>query len=194
MSLPRTLIWASLIVLTAACSGDSSEPNETASGGAGSSASSSSSGSASGANTGGAADPAATLPDPCTLVTKDEASAAMGGIAAEGSSDLISRPGMPTGRSCSYRATSGPGAVQLTIWSVSDELAAAYKEQARGFGDVNDIAGVGDSAYRVGWPQLVVRKDDYLLDLAVELVKYHPDTAQAALKTMATTSIGRLTP
>jgi hypothetical protein len=101
---------------------------------------------------------------------------------------------MPTGRSCSYRAVSGPGAVQLTIWRVGNDLAATYKEQQRGFGDVHDVAGVGDSAFRVGWPELVVRRGEYLLAFAVELVKYHPDTAQAALKTMGTTSIGRLGP
>lgn len=179
---------ALLIATLGACS--SGAPGGTGPGSS-STTSSSSSGATSSGGTGGGSS-ATALPDPCALITRDEAAAAVGGAMAEGRSDLVSSPGMPDGRSCSFRAASGPGALEVTIWRVSADRATTFREQKRGFGDIQDVAGIGDSAYRVGYNELVVRKGDYLLGYGIELVKYHPDAAQAGLKSAATATLARL--
>jgi Protein of unknown function (DUF3558) len=134
----------------------------------------------------------ASIPDPCVLVTKDEASAAVGTALNDPSNDLFSRPDGTTGRTCYYTAPSGPGSLSFNIWRATPAQAALYKEEQKQFGDVHDIAGLGDAAYRVGWIELVVLKGDYLLEYGIEMADYDPDTAQANLKTLATTSISRL--
>jgi hypothetical protein len=126
------------------------------------------------------------------LVTKSEAEAAVGTGLADGLSELFSRPDGTSGRSCHYEAGSGPGQLDVHIWVATPEQAAFYKEEQRMFGDVEDVAGVGDSAYRVGWPSLVVHQDDYVLEFGMEMADYDPDIAQANLKTLALTSISRL--
>ena len=147
--------------------------------------------------TAGTASPAATatpvsdLPDPCVLVTKDEAETAVG-TSLEGSSDLFSRPDGTTGRSCYYDAPTGPGSLGLNIWKTTPAQFALYKQEQMQFGDIHDIPGIGDEAYRSGWIQLVVLKDDLALEYGIEMVDYDPDTAQENLRTLATTSIGRL--
>lgn len=134
----------------------------------------------------------AVLPDPCVLVTKDEAAAAVGNALADGSSELFSRTDGTTGRNCYYDAVSGPGVLNVNIWRATPEQAALYKQEKMMFGDVEDVAGVGDSAYRVGWNELVVQQGEYVLEYGIEMVNYHPDTAQANLRTLALTSISRL--
>jgi hypothetical protein len=107
-------------------------------------------------------------------------------------SELFSRPDDTTGRSCYYDAASGPGQLNLNIWQATPEQAALYRQEQMMFGDIEDVAGVGDSAYRVGWPGLVVHQDGYVLEYGIEMVDYHPDTAQENLRTLALASIGRL--
>ena len=51
---------------------------------------------------------------------------------------------------------------------------------------------MGDAAYRNGWIGLTVQKGDYSLVFGIEMLKYDPDTAQANLKTLANTGMGRL--
>ena len=132
------------------------------------------------------------LPDPCVLVTNDEAEAAVGSALTDGSSDLFSRPDGTTGRSCYWDATSGPGTLNFDIWNATPEQAAAYKEEQKQFGDVHDIAGLGDSAYRVGFTSLIVMKNNLVLEYGIEMADYDPDTAQANLMTLATTALSRL--
>jgi hypothetical protein len=134
----------------------------------------------------------AELPDPCVLVTRDEAEAAVGTALADGLSELFSRPDGTTGRTCYYDAESGAGSLNVHIWIATPQQAAFYKEEQRMFGDVEDVAGVGDSAYRVGWPSLVVHQDDYVLEYGMEMPDYDPDIAQTNLRTLALTSISRL--
>ena len=132
----------------------------------------------------------AALPDPCVLVTKEEAAAATGATLADGLSELFSRPDGTSGRSCYYDGSDGQ--LNLNIWQATPEQAAAYKEEQRMYGDVEDVAGVGDSAYRVGWTSLIVQQDNYVLEYGIEMADYDPDTAQANLRTLALTSISRL--
>lgn len=132
------------------------------------------------------------LPDPCVLVNQGEAQAAVGTTLSPGSNDLFSRPDGTEGRSCYYDAPTGSGGLTFNIWNATAEQAAAYKEEQKQFGDVHDIAGLGDSAYRVGFTSLIVMKDDFVLEYGIEMAHYDPDTAQQNLMTLATTSLSRL--
>ena len=133
----------------------------------------------------------ASIPDPCVLVTKEEAESAVG-TSLTSSSDLFSRPDGTTGRTCYFDAASGPGSLSFNIWQTTADQFALYKQEQTQFGDVHDIPGLGDAAYRVGWISMVVMQDDYALEYGIEMVDYDPDTAQENLKTLATTTIGRL--
>src|SRR5690349_11915730 len=66
---------------------------------------------------GGGGAPTESGPDSCVLVTKDDATAALGTPAKDGLSDLVSQPGMPTGRSCRYEAAAGRGLLSITNWT-----------------------------------------------------------------------------
>jgi len=131
------------------------------------------------------------IPDPCVLITKEEAETAVG-TSLTSSSDLFSKPDGTSGRTCYFDAPSGPGGLNFDIWKTTPAQFALYKQEQMQFGDVNDIAGVGDAAYRVGWTSLVVQQGDYALEVGIEMVDYDPDTAQENLKNLVTTAIGRL--
>ena len=131
------------------------------------------------------------IPDPCVLITKDEAETAVG-ASLTNSSDLFSRPDGTSGRTCYFDAPSGPGGLNFDIWKTTPAQFALYKQEQMQFGDVEDVAGVGDAAYRVGWTSLVVMDGDYALEVGIEMVDYDPDTAQENLKTLVTTAIDRL--
>lgn len=139
-----------------------------------------------------ATSPFASIPDPCVLVTKAEAEAAVGAALNDGLSELFSRPDDTSGRSCFYDAASGPGRLNLNVWQATAEQFASYKEEEKQFGDIHDIGGLGDAAFRTGWIGLVVLKDGYVLDYGIEMVDYDPEIAQQRLQALAATSIGRL--
>ena len=95
-------------------------------------------------------------------------------------------------RTCFYEPASGPGGLNIHIWKATAEQFAFYREGQKMFGDVNEIAGLGDAAYRNGWTQLVVLADGYVLEYGIEMVDYDPDIAQQRLQALAATGISRL--
>lgn len=181
MRVARMLMGAVAIAVLTGCSVDAPAPG----GGGG--------GDGGGAGGGGGTENVESIPDPCTLVTKEEATAAVGAPVSDGQDDLISQPGMPTGRSCSFRAvTGGDGQLTITIWPVSDGLFETYRDYQKGFGDVEEVPGVGDAAFRVGWTGLDVLEGGYLLEFGIGLVKYDPGVAIENLTALAKSSTGRL--
>jgi hypothetical protein len=171
---------ALIIALLAGCSDDPPGPGG---GGAGAGA----------GNGGGATTPTGeSVPDPCTLVTKDAVSAAVGGAVGDGVSELVSAPGFENGRQCSFRTSDGRGQFSLEVYPVTPELFAIDKEQEKGFGDVEDIDGIGEAAFRVGYNSVHVYTGTYLVKLGLGQVKFHPDTSMQHLKSLATTAVAKL--
>jgi hypothetical protein len=139
---------------------------------------------------GGSAPTGPSVPDPCTFVTKDAVSAAVGGTVGDPTADLVSAPGFEGGRQCSFRTVEGRGIFTLTIFPVTPELFAIDKRES--MGSIEDVAGLGDAAFAVGYKSLHVLKGQYLLQLGLEQLKYDPDTSMQHLKTLARSSLDKL--
>jgi hypothetical protein len=125
-------------------------------------------------------------------VTKDAVSAAVGGPVGDPTGDLVSAPGFEGGRQCSFRTADGRGIFTLTIVPVTQELFAIDKEQEKGFGNVEDVAGVGEAAFTVGNNSLHVLKGQYLLKLALAQVRFDPDQSLQHLNALAKSSVDKL--
>jgi len=138
----------------------------------------------------GATPTSQSVPDPCTLVAKDAVSAAVGGAVGDPTADLVSAPGFEGGRQCNFRTADGRGIFTLTIFPVTPELFAIDKQQS--VGSVEDVAGLGDAAFFVGYNSLHVLKGQYLLQLGLAQVKYDPDTSLSHLKSLAKSSVDKL--
>jgi hypothetical protein len=139
---------------------------------------------------GGSTPTSQSVPDPCTLVTRDAVSVAVGGPVGDPTSDLVSAPGFEGGRQCSFRTADGRGIFTITIFPVTPELFAIDRRQA--IGSVEDVAGLGDAAFTNGYTSLHVLKGEYLLQLAIAQVKYDPDESLQHLNTLARSSIDKL--
>jgi hypothetical protein len=140
---------------------------------------------------GGGSTPAGqSVPDPCTFVTTDAVSAAVGGAVGEPRHDLVSAPGFDNGRQCNYETADRRGMFTITIYPVTPELFAIDKQQS--VGSVEDVAGLGDAAFTVGYTSLHVLKGQYLLQLAIAQVKYDPDESLQHLNTLAKSSLEKL--
>jgi hypothetical protein len=177
----RLLLGGALVVaLLVGCSDDPPGPGGGGNGGGG-------------AGTGGVTTPTSeSAPDPCTLVTKDAVSAAVGGEVGDGVSELVSAPGFENGRQCSFRTSDGRGRFSLEIYPVTPELFAIDKQQEKGFGDVEDIAGLGEEAFRVGYNSVHVFTGEYLVKLGLGQLKFDPDTSMQHLKSLAQASLAKL--
>jgi hypothetical protein len=139
---------------------------------------------------GGSTTTGPSVPDPCTLVTKDAVAAAVGGALEDPLNDLVSAPGFEGGRQCTYRTADGRGQFSLTIFPVTPELFAIDKQQS--MGSIEDVAGLGDAAFTVGYTSLHVLQGTYLLQLGLAQVKYDPDESLQHLNTLAKASLAQL--
>jgi len=124
------------------------------------------------------------------LVTKDAAAAAVGGAVGDPRADLVSAPGFEGGRQCTFETADRRGIFTITIYPVTRELFDIDKRQS--MGSVEDVAGLGDAAFAVGYTSLHVLKGPYLLELGLAQVKYDPDTSMQHLKSLAKSSIDKL--
>ena len=109
-------------------------------------------------------DPSATLPDPCTLITKSEGGIAVTAPVSDGVPELISEPALGNGRSCRFKAASGgDGEATILTYANPGDLYDAYKLQQGQFGPVKNLAGVADKAFTVGNGECDVVKGAVLL-------------------------------
>jgi len=146
-----------------------------------------------GTGTGVASPTGEPVPDPCTLVTQDAVSAAVGAPVADGLSELVSAPGFEGGRQCSFRTADNRGAFSVEVWPVTPELFALDKEQSKRMGgNVEEAAGLGDSAFTVGYTELHVLKGPFLVKLSLAQVSYDPDESRKHLDSLAKASVGQL--
>jgi hypothetical protein len=139
------LIAAITTAIAVAIAGCGSGPGATT--GPGSTAAGPTSGSTAAASAGAATDAPPTagagepvLRDPCTLVTQEEAAAAVaapvaGGVEEQG----IGTPDLGSGRVCSFTGT-GDGELRVETFADPGDLWATYKLQQSQFGNVTDLA------------------------------------------------------
>lgn len=128
------------------------------------------------------------LPDPCTLVTKDEAGTAVAAPASDGVHKLVSNPSLGSGRDCTLRAAVGEGAAAIRTFANPGDLYEAYKLQESQFGRVKDLAGVGDKAFTVGNGACHVVKGEVLLEVTVhpgDMFKTDPEPRMIVLCALA---------
>jgi len=170
---PRTLralaagaaAWALLV--GAACDSDTEEPSSTAGGSGGGAETQPTEATTPLPSEGGTATPGseATISlDPCALVTREEAAAALGEPVTEGEPSLVGDI-----ETCTYspEAGGGIGSVQvayLTRGVSTDEFPGVISEGAEV--DLDPIAQIGDAAFWDG-DQVVVRVGDVALSAIV---------------------------
>ena len=107
---------------------------------------------------------AASLPDPCTLITKEEGATAVTKPVSDGVHELISTPSLGDGRSCTFKvAGGGDGQASTETFPSPGDLYDAYKLQQGQFGPLKNLAGVGDKAFTVGNGECDVVKGAVLL-------------------------------
>ena len=109
-------------------------------------------------------DPSASLPDPCTLITKAEGGVAVTAPVADGVHELIGDPALGSGRSCAFKvAGGGDGEATTMTFPSPGDLWDTYKLQQGQFGATKNLAGVGDKAFTVGNGECDVLKGAVLL-------------------------------
>jgi hypothetical protein len=123
------------------------------------------------------------VPDPCVLITKDDASKVIG----ETDSSAIAPGGQPGQRSCGYSSSASGKLISVAVWPTDQ---AAFDKLKAAAGTTKDVPGVGDSAFSAA-SALYVRKGQ--LAVSVYVAGVTPDSSQtAALSTLMTTALGRL--
>ena len=128
---------------------------------------------------------AAQTPNPCTLLTNAQVTAAMG-------TPMTSTPGPPV--SCIWNARNGDSRVYVTLRD-----AAAYataKSQATAVDKLIPISGLGDGAFILGDPDtpgaLYVLKGSHTVVILAHATDFTPDQTQAAEKTLAAQILSHL--
>ena len=135
-------------------------------------------------NTGGPSD--VKVPDPCTLVTQQEATTALG--VATDATAIPAGGGLPGQRSCGYADSASAKLVQVAVWPADAAAFTALKGQAGG--TAQDVSGLGDAAFLAAGT-LYVHKGS----LAVSVFAQGLGTDAAAkpvLTSLATAAVGRL--
>lgn len=173
------LLTLSVALLTVACSGDddpegssgdSPTASATATGGSGSSASST-------ATTTAGSDDEEDGTNPCSLVTKDEAEAALGKPVADGE-----RPDVAQGLICQFVGTQGSDVWQLQVLVTqsgsAESMTSAFASAKESVAETNpeDVSGIGDEAFWIpGANQLNIRQGNtYLIisgDASLDVLK-----------------------
>src|SRR5215203_1424835 len=99
----------------------------------------------------------ATAPDPCTLVTRAEAAAALGEPVDDGI--RTDSGGLPGQRDCQYFVTGSVRMTGLTVIPGDKALWDRFKSQA---GSTRDLSGLGDEAYAID-NMIYVRSGGFIL-------------------------------
>jgi hypothetical protein len=123
--------------------------------------------------------------DPCRLVTKQEAQAALGAaVASETSPPARANKGAV--RICSIQGTNGKG---LTVY-VGSKTKAGFDREKKG---MTAVAGIGDDAYTNPMGIVALRKGEIVVTLSMTLNGMPDDTASLEkVKTLARAAAGRI--
>ena len=159
--------------------------------------------SGSGVTTAPAGQASATTPDPCTLLTVAEVSAALGSPIEPPENVAIPPP--IGGRTCVFSNTDAPPIknIQIVVRTNGD-FGQAIRDQGqtveRLYDDtkrlqdasvVEDVSGLGDRAYKIKSAYFVL-KDGVALEINLGLNTDPSPQAQAALKSLAESAVSRL--
>jgi hypothetical protein len=123
------------------------------------------------------------VPDPCTLITREEAAKVIG----EADSSAIAPGGQPGERSCGYASTASGKLVTVAVWPTDQ---AAFDKLRSSAGTVTAVAGVGDSAFAAP-NALYARKGKLAVNVFVAGIT-PAATANAALSGLMATALSRI--
>lgn len=128
--------------------------------------------------------------DPCALVTKQEAAAAIGEAVGEGKSTVVDtkgNPGLEAGGSCAYESPSTVHYLKLNMYRYPPQIAAAYRKRCA---QKEQVPGLGDVAcwYDASHAELQLLKGT--TSLSIQL-RRNGDSSEA-LKTVAKKAVDRL--
>jgi hypothetical protein len=123
------------------------------------------------------------VPDPCVLITRDEAAKVIG----TADSSTIQPGGQPGQRSCGYASSASGKLVSVAVWP-SDQ--AAFDKLKASGGTVTAVSGLGDAAFSTA-NALYVHKGQ--LAVSVFVAGITPDSAvPATLSSLMGTALGRM--
>ena len=128
--------------------------------------------------------------DPCSLVTKQEAAAAVGGAVGDGKSTVVdtkTSPAMLGGGSCQYESPSSTHYLKINVYRYVPQVAAAYRKRCA---QKETVPGIGDVAcwYDSKHGELQLLKGT--TSLAIQINR--SGDASDALKTVARQAAARL--
>jgi Protein of unknown function (DUF3558) len=132
--------------------------------------------------------------DPCALVTKEEAEAALGLKVGEPEKETLGG----SNATCTYTAADNPGAtvsVDVYLPQAKKEsftsLRRNIEEKPEVFGPVEALSGIGDEAYTYA-SVVSVFQNNRFFEIAVELGKYNQPANRAAAKPLAQKAASRM--
>ena len=132
----------------------------------------------------------ATGVDPCALLTRQEAAAAVGEAVGEGKStvvDMRGNPGIEAGGSCAFESSSNVHGLKLNMYVYPAPIVEALRKRAA---QKEQVAGLGDAAwwYDANHRELQVLKGRTSLSITLT----RSGDAAEALKTVAKKALDRL--
>ena len=123
------------------------------------------------------------VPDPCVLITKEDATKVIG----ETDASTISPGGLPGERSCGYAAGASGKLVTVAVFPADQ---AAFDKLKTTAGTTTAVSGFGDAAFSTS-NALYAHKGQLAVGIFVAGVT--PDSATTtALSTLMTTALGRM--
>lgn len=124
------------------------------------------------------------VPDPCVLITKEDAAKVIG----QADSSAMSPGGQPGQRSCGYANTASGKLVTVAVFPI--DQAGFDKLKSSAGTPVTNVPGVGDAAFTLAGA-MYARKGALAVSLYVAGVT--PDSAvTTALSSLMTTALGRM--
>jgi hypothetical protein len=143
--------------------------------------------------------PVVALPDPCQLITREDALQVFGKVAIESGSAPVENA-----RDCSYRETSGAsGANDPALGCPLGLGVQVWADSARDLAKNEKISGLGDEAYwvsKTGTPSLWARRGEIRISVGLaydpmcdgETIDYLAEKARETVQAQAATSLSRL--
>jgi hypothetical protein len=128
--------------------------------------------------------------DPCSLVTKQEAVAAVGESVADGKSTIVdtsTSPAMQGGGSCVFDSPSTPRYLKVNMYRYTPQIAAMYRSRCA---KKETVSGIGDVACWYDSKHAELQLIKGVTSLAIQLNR--SGDATAALKTVAKKAADRL--
>jgi uncharacterized protein DUF3558 len=127
--------------------------------------------------------PAINVPDPCSLITKQDVAKVIG----ETDSSAVAPGGQPGQRSCGYANSASGKLVTVAVFPTDQ---AGFDKLRTAAGTVTNVPGVGDSAFTLA-SAMYARKGS--LAVSVYVAGVTPDSAvPTVLSSLMTTALGRM--